>query len=101
MPPNTRVNCRNVIREPGYEKSANEIFGDARKADDAMMGVEFTLAREPSSNGTVIEGGTRPLLIMKSLNLPFWPSVAIYYTYSETHVYLLHCQRGVVLPDED
>lgn len=92
MQGNAVFHARTIARQPGFDEAAERIFGDVKRADEALEGVEFALAREPTSHGSPIvkseNGSAHDVWAIKTREALHWPSVVVYYTVDKTHVYL-------------
>lgn len=87
MQGNAVFTARDVVRQPAFEEAAAAIFGDPRQADDALIGLEFTIAREPVGHAVVLPGTSPQLYALKSRPAPAWPAFVLFYTCDATKVY--------------
>lgn len=47
-PEGADVLLRTLVEEPGFLKSAEEMFGSAQRVDEALKGATFVIARDPA-----------------------------------------------------
>lgn len=81
--------------ETGFDAAAAAIFGSPQQADEALKGVTFVIAREPT-HGILIEKGPPPVYAIKTRELPAWPAVVVYYTWTAgVEVKLLDIRRTI------
>lgn len=90
--------CRNVIREHAFDAAAATIFGDVKRADEALSGIDFTLARAPVSYSTLAGTfGAARVFTIKTRPTHQWPAVTVFYSCSDTVVTYL----SIEISDDD
>lgn len=78
---------RDIVRTERFERELQKLEEDPRRADEFTEAVEWTLARDPTS-GTQIKD-VPPIWFIPMVDIPFGSSVAIYYTFDDSRVWLL------------
>ena len=83
------LRCRGVFENNQFEIEKNTLESDAKRFDDVLFGVTWTLSRAPEI-GTKITTGKYPLCSIKtkSFSSDIKP-YTIYYTYNKGCVWLI------------
>jgi hypothetical protein len=82
---------RSVIKGHRFELELGQIEPDARRADEFIEGVEFTLARLPEAGIQTADGS--PVWCILNNDALEVPPLIVYYAFDEDFVYLLSVRR--------
>lgn len=82
---------RGLVEDPIYEKSRDAIDKDVRRMDEFLAGVTFILARNPFVGEQVAPGS--PVRCIHQSGAAGSPSVVLYYTFDDHHVFLLDIEK--------
>lgn len=80
MEPKDIFKCRSIKRAQGFDEKAFAIFGTPQKADEALEGLEFTLARHPEHGKIAATQGSVTVYAIKTHGSALGPSIVLYYT---------------------
>jgi hypothetical protein len=83
---------RCVIKQPLFEEQLQNIEADAKRADDLIIGIEFTLSRNPSV-GVQLPGHSDVWTISSVDNAVDLCPLLVYYTFNSQKVFLLEIHK--------
>ena len=94
---------RSLIEENGYETDCKEVFGTMPKADRALLGITWALARaiDLSEYPLVRETSAGTLRAAKTLPLVAIPAVVVYFTVSEDDQTVFLHGAAPAMPSDD
>jgi hypothetical protein len=78
---------RTIVKQPRFEKELAALHPDCKRTDEFVAGAEWILARDPTRGHKASED-SRVWCISTSPDPSISPAV-IYYTFSDTHVWLI------------
>jgi hypothetical protein len=87
-------NRRGVLRETRFTQSLNKILADYPRAIEVISGVEWSLARDPETDGIRFGGNVWVARLAKS---PPMPAARIFYCFTKR---LLHMLEIELVDDE-
>jgi hypothetical protein len=81
--------ARSLAEDPEFGTEASRIFGEDKRADEALFGVKTALSYSPTTVATsIVTQGPPVLYALKTIKTRHWPGVVIFYTVNTTHVIL-------------
>ena len=84
---------RTIVKEPQFEDDLKRLKPDARRADEFIESIEWVLARDPTL-GTCA-ASSPDVWFMPIADACANPSIAVYYTFDDIHVWLLSIQVSI------
>lgn len=77
---------RGIVRSARFEKSLAKILAQHPRAAETIAGVEWSLARDPESDGVAFGGNVWTAHLVKS---PPMPSARIFYCFTKRILHML------------
>lgn len=83
--------ARSIFEEPRFTEECEAIYGSVEAADAAVAAVKFLIAREPHSEGLLVDSGAQ-LYAVKVPASERTKGIVVYYTFDANDV----CLRSII-----